>query len=139
MRAPAKNFSHWLLLLTTLACLSFVLTGIRAQEAQKSPPLSSSEIVQLTERVRSPSVGGDVLERAFQVGTDLIKEGRWAEGFQLFDALAERLPNDSTVLYCAALTSFNSGHVAEAEQFIDRAVASVQALRKTEPNNTEVK
>jgi tetratricopeptide (TPR) repeat protein len=139
MRTRAKNFSHWLLLLITLACLSFVLKGIRAQETQKSPPPSSSEIVQLTERVRSPSVGGNILERAFQVGTDLIKEGRWAEGFQLFDALAERLPNDSTVLYCAALTSFNSGRVADAEQFINRAVAIVLAETKKEPNNSEIK
>ena len=137
MKPRVNNFSRCLLL--ALACLSLVWKGTNAQDPRTATQLSPSEIVQLTERVRSPSAGGNVLERAFQVGTDLIKEGRWADAFPLFVALSEKLPNDSTILYCAALTSFNSGRVAEAEQFIDRAVTSVQTLRKADPNNTEVK
>ena len=137
MQPRVNNFSRCLLL--ALASLSLVWNGTNAQDPRTAKQLSPSEIVQLTERVRSASAGGNILERAFQVGTDLIKEGRWADASPLFVALSEKLPNDSTILYCAALTSFNSGRVAEAEQFIDRAVASVQALRKAEPNNTEVK
>ena len=137
MRTRAKNFS-WLSLSLALACLSICWKGTRAQDSQTTTQLSPSEIVKLTERVRSPSVGGSILERAFQVGTDLIKEGRWADASQLFVALAEKLPNDSTILYCAALTTFNSGQSVDAQQFIDRAVANDLAETKKEPKNSEI-
>jgi len=136
MRTRANNFSGSLVL---ALCISLLWTGTRAQDSRTTTQLSASEIVQLTERVRSPSVGFSILERAFQVGTDLIKEGRWADASPLFGALAEKLPNDPMILYCAALTSFNSGRLAEAQQFIDRTVAIVSALRKADPNNTDVK
>jgi len=97
MQPRVNNFSRCLLL--ALASLSLVWNGTRAQDPRTATQLSPSEIVQLTERVRSASAGGNILERAFQVGTDLIKDGRWADASALFVALSEKLPNDSTILY----------------------------------------
>jgi len=139
MRTHAQNGSGWLFLPLVLISLSLIWGKTKAQDSSQKMPVSAAEIVQLAERVRSPSAGGNILERAFQVGTDLMREGRWAEGAQLFVALAEKLPNDSTILYCAALTTFNSGRVTDAEQFINRAVAGVLAETKKEPNNSEIR
>jgi len=139
MKTAAKNFTRWLLVPIALAALLMVREATRAQDSSQKTQLSASDIVQLAERVRSPSAGDNILDRAFQVGTDLMREGRWAEGAQLFVALSEKLPNDSTILYCAALTSFNSGRVVEAEQLINRAVETVLAKMKKEPNSSEIK
>lgn len=139
MKTRAQNLGRWLLLSVVLAALSLVWQETPAQDSRPTTQLSPSEIVQLTERVRSPSAGSNTLERAFQVGSDLMRDGRWAESAQLFVALAEKLPNDSTILYSAALTTFNSGRVAESEQFINRAVATVLAERKKDPDSSEIK
>ena len=99
---------------------------------------SPSEVARLTERVRSPQPDANTLNQAFDVGKDLLREARWVEAANLFVALVEKLPNDSSILYGAALATFNSERVVEAEQLVHRAVTAAFAEKNTAANPSEI-
>ncbi|MFN2530954.1 MAG: tetratricopeptide repeat protein [Pyrinomonadaceae bacterium] len=89
--------------------------------------LQTDTVAQLIERVRS---GSDerVFAKAADIGGALLREEKFAQAADLFSVLAEKQPNNSLVIYSAALAAFNSGRVPEAEQFARKAlnVARIQ-------------
>ena len=137
MSARAQSSNRSSLTVLTVAFLSLLQpVGLCAQSLTKGPPPSRSP--GLLNAVQSPQPEANALDQAFDVGKSLLREARWVEASDLFVALAEKLPNDSSILYCAALATFNSGRVAEAEQLAHRAVAATSAEKKTEANASDI-
>lgn len=97
---------------TTFATLAF---------GQNDRAVSAAEVTQAIERLRT-SATDEVIAYALVVGGALLKSGRFSEAVELFNALAEKMPNDQGVVYGLALATFNTGRAADAEPQARRAV-----------------
>ncbi|HEX8889036.1 MAG TPA: tetratricopeptide repeat protein [Pyrinomonadaceae bacterium] len=99
---------------------------VLAQNQGSVPP---AQVAQIIETVRTSS-DEKVFTSALALGVALLRESRFDEAAQLYDALAEKRPHDASVLYGAALSTFNVGRPAEAESLARRAVDAALALAK---------
>jgi tetratricopeptide (TPR) repeat protein len=111
-------------LVATLA-VALSVTAL-AQNQGSVPP---AQVAQVIETVRTSS-DEKVFASALALGVALMRESRFGEAAQLYDALAEQRPRDESVLYGVALSTFNVGRLAEAEQLARRAVDAALALAK---------
>ena len=121
MSAPAPAFNRRLLFAFATACATAFFSVASAQDGSVSS-VPATEVAQTIARVRSSSVNENLLSQAVILGGALLRSGRFNEAAELFDALAEKKPNDAAVLYGEALATFNSGRPTEAEPLARRAV-----------------
>jgi Flp pilus assembly protein TadD len=110
------------------ACALSLGFAARAQEGGPVPP---AQVAQAVERVRSSAVDESALAQALALGGALLREGRFDEAAELFGALASKRPHDPSVLYGAALATFNAGRPADAEPLARRAVEEALAAART--------
>ena len=89
--------------------------------AQELKTVSPADVQNRIAQVRS-STRNTVDPQALELGRGLIKSGRFAEAAALFDVLVEKQPRDYTVLYFAALATFNAGRPSQAEPLARRAL-----------------
>src|SRR3954454_22339838 len=70
--------------------------------AQNQGSVPQAQVTQIIESVRTSS-DEKVFASARSLGIALLREGRFTEAAQLYNALAEKRPRDASVLYGAAL------------------------------------
>ena len=97
--------------------------------AQESKTASQAEVQNWIARVRS-STDDALHTQAVELGRTLITTGRFAEAAALFDALVEKQPHNYTILYFAALATFNAGRAQQAESLARRAVDAAIGAHK---------
>jgi Flp pilus assembly protein TadD len=120
-------------LLALAAACAFAASQVAASQAdgRAGASVTAAQVAQAVERVRSSPVDDNTLAQALALGGALLREGRFAEAAELFGALAEKRPRDPSVLYGAALATFNAGRAAEAEPLARRAVEAALAAAQT--------
>lgn len=106
-------------------CVLVQLTAV----AQELKTVSPADVQNRIAQVRS-STGNTVDPQALELGRSLIKSGRFVEAAALFDVLVEKQPRDYTVLYFAALATFNAGRPSQAEPMARRALDAAVAPHK---------
>lgn len=109
--------------------VTFVVALSLTARAQNQGSVPQAQVAQVVETVRTSS-DEKVFPSALALGIALLREGRFNEAVQLYNALAEKRPRDASVLYGAALATFNLGKPAEAEPLARRAVDAALALAK---------
>src|ERR1044071_509515 len=119
MSARAQIFGRWLLIFAA-TCASALQPTALAQDRNGS--ITPAQVTQAIERVRSSPVNENILNQALALGGALLREGRFAEAADLFNALADKRPQHPAVLYGAALATFNAGRTTQAEPLARRAV-----------------
>ncbi|HEX3559595.1 MAG TPA: tetratricopeptide repeat protein [Pyrinomonadaceae bacterium] len=133
MRARAQIFSCRRLLALAAAC-AFALRPAAAsvQGGEGSgASVTTAQVTQAVARVRSSAPDERTRTQALALGGALLREGRFAEAAELFGALAEKFPRDPSILYGAALATFNAGRAAEAEPLARNAVDAALAAAQT--------
>jgi Flp pilus assembly protein TadD len=100
-----------------------------------------AQVAQSIDEVRASTGDERSLAQALEIGTALLRESRFAEALELFDALAQKKPRDSVVLYGRALATFNVGRVADAEPLarsaVDAALATPSAPGVTDRDRSQ--
>src|SRR5438874_1139183 len=104
-----------------MMCVLTLQPAVAAQSRDANSSLTPSQVEQVIHQVRTSSDEG-VLTHSREIGGILLREGRFAEAVELFNALSEKRPSDPVVLYGDALSTFNVGRTAEAEPLARRAV-----------------
>ena len=97
--------------------------------SQELNTVSPADVQNRIAQVRS-STGNTVDPQALELGRSLIKSGRFAEAAALFDVLVEKQPRAYTVLYFAALATFNAGRSSQAEPLARRALDAAVGAHK---------
>src|SRR5438270_8062948 len=132
MSARAQISSCRRLLALVAACAFALRPAASAQGVGGAgASVTPAQVARAVERVRSSAPDEGSLAQALALGGALLREGRFAEAAELFGALALKLPRDPSVLYGAALATFNAGRAAEAEPLARRAVDAALAASQT--------
>jgi protein O-GlcNAc transferase len=134
MSASTQKLSRRRTLTLAVACVIALPTTLLSQDRESVP---APQVRQVVESVRS-SADETTLAQALALGNVLLREGRFAEAAELFNALADKRPRDAAVLYGAALATFNAGRTADAEPLARRAVElALIAAQTTSVKNAE--
>jgi Flp pilus assembly protein TadD len=80
-----------------------------------------ARVAQAVELARSPALTEEAYAQLLALAYALVRESRYAEAADLFNALVEKRPRDAAALYGAALAAFNTGRAADAELLAQRA------------------
>ena len=108
--------------LLAAACAIFLHAAGTRAVAQQTIYLPEGRVAQAVEQARSAGITDEGFAEALAVAYALVTANRFDEAAQLFVTLAERRPRDTAALYGAALATFNSGRVPQAEPLARRAV-----------------
>lgn len=108
-------------------CVLLLLQVIVAAQDSKTPP--QTDVQNWIAKVRS-STDDTLHTQALELGRNLVASGRFAEAAALFDALVEKQPHNYTILYFAALATFNAGRAPQAEPLARRAVKAAVGAHK---------
>ncbi|HEX6731084.1 MAG TPA: tetratricopeptide repeat protein, partial [Pyrinomonadaceae bacterium] len=112
------------LLITKVMCVLLLL--LATAKAQEADTISSSDVSRAIAQLRSSSDRKSYAQ-AFELSRSLIKVGRFNEAAALLDVLVEKQPEEFSVVYLAALATFNSGRAERAESLARRAVELASA------------
>lgn len=139
MSARAQILSCHRLLALAAACAFALRPAVSAQEREGAgASVTPAQVAQAVAHVRSSAPDESTLAQALALGGALLREGRFAEAAELFGALALKFPRDPSVLYGAALATFNAGRAAEAEPLARSAVdAALAAAQTTKAGNAD--
>jgi len=102
----------------------FAAPSARARQAEQ---LSAARVARAVEEARRSPLPDEAVARLLALGYQLVSGKRFAEAADLFGALAEQRPNDSSALYGAALANLNLSRTVPAERFARLAVNAALA------------
>ncbi len=128
MSARAQIFGR-LILIFAATCASTFQPAASAQDRAGS--ITPAQVTQAIERARISPDNENVFTQALALGGTLLREGRFAEAAELFDALVNNRPQHPAALYGAALATFNAGRALQAETLAHRAVEAALAGTQT--------
>jgi Flp pilus assembly protein TadD len=134
-RRPARARALACAAALLLQATAFSFTLVRA-EAQRESGASDPRVAQAIERARAASLDEGAYSQLLALAYALVGEGRYAEAAELFGALAEKRPRDSSALYGSALATFNAGRAraaaAPARRAAELALEASRAARGDE-------
>lgn len=135
-RAQKSTRRHLLLL---SAVFGLVLQPILAGQGRGADSsLTPALVAQTIDQVSDAKADESTLARALDVGSALLRAGRFAEAVRLFEVLAQKRPHDPAALYGEALATFNVGRTTEAEPLARNAVnAALCAANQSGVNDRE--
>lgn len=118
-----------------LFTLIFVVVSLPAKNATCQTRVPKDDVSRMVQRLRA-SRSDDVLLESLVLGQTLLAEKRYAEAYELFNAVLNRRPQEPTALYGAALALFNLGRFEEAEPLV-RSAADAYLKSSTDSAKTE--
>ena len=104
-----------------LAACAFIFDAPAGAARQAEQP-SAARVAQAVAEARGGPLADEAFARLLALGYKLVPAQRFDEAAELFGALAEQRPRDSSALYGAALANLNMSRVIQAERFARLAV-----------------
>ncbi len=90
--------------------------------ARQAEQLTAARVAQAVAEAKRAPLADEAFARLLALGYRLVSEQRFNEAAELFGALAEQRPRDSSALYGAALANLNLSRTIPAERFARLAV-----------------
>lgn len=128
MSASALKSIPARLVIALLPAITLIVTALVEPAYGQTDAVPAAQVAETVSRVKTAAPGDTASLHAIALGEKLLIEQRYSEAYELFSALLDKLPREPTVLYGAALATFNLGRAAEAEP-LARAASEIYLAR----------